>query len=52
MTLEFISYAGLFACVIGGYSLAGLDGAGVGLTVSIFIDTCVSLLVAKLKYKV
>ena len=52
MSLEFISFAGLFACVVGGYSLAGLDGAGIGLTVSIFIDTCISLLVAKLKYRV
>ena len=52
MTLEFFSYLGLFICVTSGYTLFGLEGAGIGLSVSIFIDTCVALIVAKLKYRV
>lgn len=52
MYLEFISYLGLFGCVVLGYYLNGLDGAGIGLTISIFIDMWISLVVAKVKYKV
>lgn len=51
MSLEFLSYLVLFISVITGYHLMGLDGAGIGLTVSIFFDMCVSLMVAKIKYK-
>lgn len=52
MLLELLSYLVLLSSVLGGYYLAGLDGAGIGLTISIFIDTCVIILVGKIKYKI
>lgn len=52
MTLEMISYLLLLCSVLSGYMIDGLDGAGIGLTISIFIDTCIILLVAKIKYKI
>ena len=51
MALEFFSYFILFISVITGYHFMGLDGAGIGLTVSIFFDMCACLTVAKIKYK-
>ena len=52
MSLEFLSYLVLFISVLTGYRLGGLDGAGIALAVSIFIDMCIILSVAKIKYKV
>lgn len=51
MYLEFISYIFLFLSVYTGYNMAGLDGAGIGLTVSIFLDMCVVYVISKVKYK-
>ncbi|MBP5347093.1 MAG: hypothetical protein J6Y99_12860, partial [Bacteroidales bacterium] len=52
MLLEIISYIVFFALVYTGYRLDGFFGAGVGMTLSSFVDMCVLLGVVKVKYKI
>ena len=52
MLLEIISYIVFFALVYTGYRLDGLFGAGIGMTLSSFVDMCVLLGVVKVKYKI
>ena len=51
LCLEFISAIILTSAVITGYHLHGLIGAGAGLLISNLMDMCVSVSVAKIKYK-
>lgn len=52
LCLELISASILAAVVIIGYHFYGLLGAGIGLLTSNLIDMCVSIGVAKVKYKI
>lgn len=52
LCLELISASILAAVVIIGYHFYGLLGAGIGLLTSNLIDMCVSIGVAKIKYKI
>ncbi len=51
LCLELISATILTTAVITGYHFYGLFGAGAGLLISNMIDMCVSISVAKIKYK-
>lgn len=51
LCIEFISASILATAIILGYYFMGLIGAGLGLLISNFIDMCVSICVAKIKYR-
>lgn len=51
LCLELVSSTILATAVISGYYFMGLIGAGLGLLISNFIDMCVSICVAKIKYR-
>ena len=51
LCLEGLSASILATAVISGYHFFGLIGAGIGLLISNIIDMCVSICVAKIKYR-